>query len=55
MDPAALEKAFEMYPEVKLVVSAELYGFAGDIKKIKESWYFVEERGHVKWPDSTRL
>ena len=36
MDPIALEKAFEMYPEVKLVVSAELYGFAGDIKKIKE-------------------
>ena len=36
MDPVALEKAFEMYPEVKLVVAAELYGFSGDIKKIKE-------------------
>lgn len=36
MDPVALEKAFEMYPEVKLVVSAELYGFSGDIRKIKE-------------------
>ena len=36
MDPVALEKAFEMYPEVKLVVSAELYGFPGDIKRIKE-------------------
>ncbi len=36
MDPVALEKAFEMYPEVKLVVSAELYGFSGDIKRIKE-------------------
>ena len=36
MDPVALEKAFEIYPEVKLVVSAELYGFSGDIKKIKE-------------------
>lgn len=36
MDPIALEKAFEIYPEVKLVVSAELYGFSGDIKKIKE-------------------
>lgn len=36
MDPVALEKAFEMYPNVKLVVSAELYGFSGDIKKIKE-------------------
>lgn len=36
MDPVALEKAFEMYPEVKLVVCAELYGFSGNIKKIKE-------------------
>ena len=36
MDPEALEKAFEMYPDVKLVVSAELYGFSGNIKKIKE-------------------
>ena len=25
MDPVALEKAFELYPEVKLVVCAELY------------------------------
>lgn len=36
MDPIALEKAFEMYPEVKLVVYAELYGFSGDIRLIKE-------------------
>lgn len=36
MDPVALEKAFGMYPEVKLVVFAELYGFPGDIKRIKE-------------------
>ncbi len=36
MDPAALEKAFEMYPDVKLVVSAELYGFPGRIDLIKE-------------------
>lgn len=36
MDPVALEKAFEMYPEVKLVVYAELYGFGGDVKRIKE-------------------
>ena len=35
MDPEALEKAFEMYPEVRLVVCAELYGFPGDIAKIK--------------------
>lgn len=36
MDPVALEKAFEMYPEVKLVVYAELYGFPGNVKQIKE-------------------
>ena len=36
MDPAALEKAFEMYPEVRLVVCAELYGFSGNIRRIKE-------------------
>lgn len=36
MDPSALEKAFEMYPDVKLVVYAELYGFPGNIRQIKE-------------------
>lgn len=36
MDPEALEKAFEMYPDVKLVVYAELYGFPGNIREIKE-------------------
>ena len=36
MDPVALEKAFEMYPEVKLVVYAELYGFSGNVRQIKE-------------------
>ena len=36
MDPEALEKAFEIYPEVKLVVYAELYGFSGNVKRIKE-------------------
>ena len=35
MDPVALEKAFGMYPEVKLVVSAELYGFPGRMDEIK--------------------
>ena len=35
MDPVALEKAFEMYPDVKLVVSAELYGFPGRMDLIK--------------------
>ena len=36
MDPVALERAFGLYPEVKLVVSAELYGFPGRIDVIKE-------------------
>lgn len=36
MDPIALEKAFEMYPDVKLVVSAELYGFPGQMDLIKK-------------------
>lgn len=36
MDPVALEKAFEMYPDVKLVVCAELYGFIGRIDLIKQ-------------------
>ncbi len=36
MDPVALEKAFTLYPEVKLVVYAELYGFPGRVDRIKE-------------------
>jgi len=36
MDPVSLKKAFEIYPDVKLVVCAELYGFSGDIERIKE-------------------
>lgn len=36
MDPVALEKGFEIYPDVKLVVMAHLYGFPGDIVKIRE-------------------
>lgn len=36
MDPVALERAFEAYPDVKLVVSAELYGFPGRMDEIKK-------------------
>ena len=36
MDPEALEKAFKKYPDVKLVVYAELYGFPGRIDLIKQ-------------------
>ena len=35
MDPVALEQAFRLYPEVRLVVSAELYGFPGRMDEIK--------------------
>lgn len=35
MDPVALEKAFELYPEVKVVVAAHLYGTPGKINEIK--------------------
>lgn len=35
MNPDVLEKAFEIYPDVKLVVMAHLYGFPGDIERIK--------------------
>ncbi len=34
MDPAALEKAFEMYPDVKLVVLAHLYGVPAKMDEI---------------------
>lgn len=35
MDPVALRKAFEIYPEVKVVVVAHLYGTPGKIDEIK--------------------
>lgn len=35
MDPAALEKAFELYPDVKTVVIAHLYGTPGKIDELK--------------------
>lgn len=35
MDPVSLEKAFEMYPEVKVVVTAHLYGTPGKIDELK--------------------
>lgn len=36
MCPKALEKAFELYPEVKVVVVAHLYGTPGKIDEIKK-------------------
>lgn len=35
MDPVALEKAFELYPDVKVIVVAHLYGTPGKIDEIR--------------------
>ena len=35
MDPIALEKAFEIYPDVKVVVIAHLYGVPGKIEELQ--------------------
>ncbi len=39
MDPVALEKAFEKYPEVKVVVVANLYGTPAKLDEIREICY----------------
>ena len=36
MDPVALEKAFEMYPDVKLIIVAHLYGTPGKFDEIRK-------------------
>ena len=36
MDPQALEKAFELYPDVKLVILVHLYGTPAKVKEIKQ-------------------
>lgn len=36
MDPVALEKTFELYPEIKVVVIAHLYGTPGKIDGLRE-------------------
>lgn len=35
MDPAALEKAFEIYPDVKIIVLVHLYGTPAKIDEIR--------------------
>lgn len=35
MDPKALEKAFEIYPDVRLIVTAHLYGTPGKIDELR--------------------
>lgn len=36
MDPVALEKAFEIYPDTKVVVIAHLYGTPGKVDQLNE-------------------
>lgn len=36
MDPAALEKAFQLYPDVKVVVMAHLYGTPGKLEELQK-------------------
>ena len=49
MDPKALARAFEIYPEVKLVVLAHLYGTPAKVTKIKE---ICEEHGALLIEDA---
>ncbi len=69
MDPKALEKAFEMYPDVKLVVVAHLYGTPGKMEEIhdiceRHGALIVEDaaeslgakyRMHGKWVETGKL
>ncbi len=49
MDPAALEKAFEMYPNTKVVVIANLYGTPG---KLDEICAIAEKHGAIVIEDA---
>lgn len=49
MDPVALEKAFEIYPEVKVIVIAHLYGTPCKIDEIKA---IAEKHGAVVVEDA---
>ena len=45
MDPVALEKAFEIYPDVKIVVLAHLYGTPAKMDELME----VIHRHTLSW------
>lgn len=49
MDPEALEKAFEIYPDVKVVVLAHLYGVPAKIDEIK---WVCERHGAILIEDA---
>ena len=44
MDPEALKKAFEIYPDVKIIVIAHLYGFPAKMDEIKA---IADEHGAI--------
>lgn len=51
MDLVALEKAFEIYPDTKVVVIAHLYGTPGKVDQLNEiikTWcYFGRRRSRI--------
>lgn len=49
MDPKALQKAFELYPDVKMVMLAHLYGTPAKIDEIKE---ICEKHGAILIEDA---
>ncbi len=49
MDPVALKKAFEIYPEVRVVVCAHLYGTPGKIDEINQ---IIKEHGAILVEDA---
>ena len=49
MDPKALRKAFEIYPDVKIVIMAHLYGTPGKIDEIKA---ICDEHGAILIEDA---
>lgn len=49
MDPAALEKAFEIYPEVKIVIVAHLYGTPGKVDELME---IIKKHGAILIEDA---
>ena len=49
MDPVALEKAFTLYPDVKIVVCAHLYGTPGKLDEINA---IVEKHGAILIEDA---
>lgn len=49
MDPEALKKAFELYPDIKAVVAADLYGVPGKLDEIKA---VCDEHGAVLIEDA---